>query len=153
MGPGAFILRSLVLAVALLVLVRLIGKRLVGEVSAIDLVAGVTIGTIAGATSITRTIPLWGGLLALAVWGAFEWVSASLSARLPTLEKLLSGRSTTLVRAGSVSRRGLRKAMLSESALRSMLRVRHAADLAEVEEASLEPSGKLGVIPRRQPQS
>ena len=70
-----FVVRSVVLALALLVLMRIVGKRLVGEVAAVDLVVGYTVGTIAGSTAISDKVPLWGGLLALLVWGLFEWVS------------------------------------------------------------------------------
>ncbi len=53
-----FVVRSVVLALALLVLMRIVGKRLVGEVAAVDLVVGITVGTIAGSTAISDKIPL-----------------------------------------------------------------------------------------------
>jgi uncharacterized membrane protein YcaP (DUF421 family) len=135
-----------VLAVALLVLARIFGKRLAGEVASVDIVVGVTVGTIAGSTSINDKVPLWAGLLALLVWGLFEWASVLAASRVAGLETLLSGRRTTLVVRGSIRSRALRRVMLSENALRSMLRSCRVKDLAEVEEASLEPSGKLSVI-------
>ncbi|MDA8346992.1 MAG: hypothetical protein M0Z66_16235 [Thermaerobacter sp.] len=60
MSAADVVVRSLVLSVALLVLNRIIGKRLVGEVSAVDLVVGATVGTIAGSTSVSTRVPLWG---------------------------------------------------------------------------------------------
>jgi uncharacterized membrane protein YcaP (DUF421 family) len=152
MSPIEFIGRSLVLAIALLVLMRVVGKRLVGEVTAVDLVTGVSVGTIAGSTAITAAIPLWGGLLALLSWGAFEWVSVYLASRSPWFEKMIAGKATALVEDGQIVPRNLRKAMLSENSLRSMLQDRQIGDLAQVKEAVLEPSGKLGVIKRRQPE-
>ena len=146
-----FALRSLVLAVALLTLVRVIGKRLVGEVAAVDLVVAITVGTIAGSTSISPKVPLWGGLLALGVWGAFEWLGAFASSRSPFWESLTSGRGTTLVQEGAVRPRGLRHAMVSENALRSMLRAHRVSSVDDVQEAVLEPSGKLGIVPRTKP--
>ena len=94
--------------------------------------------------------PLWGGLLALLVWGLFEWVSVFISSRSPGFESLVSGRSTTLVREGSVDEAALRRVMLSHAALRSMLRERTIHALSEVREAVLEPSGRLGVVRRKQ---
>ena len=145
-----FVVRSVVLALALLVLMRIVGKRLVGEVAAVDLVVGYTVGTIAGSTAISDKVPLWGGLLALLVWGLFEWVSVFISSRSPGFESLVSGRSTTLVREGSVDEAALRRVMLSHAALRSMLRERTIHALSEVREAVLEPSGRLGVVRRKQ---
>ena len=147
-----FVVRSVVLALALLVLMRIVGKRLVGEVAAVDLVVGITVGTIAGSTAISDKIPLWGGLLALLVWGLFEWVIVFISSRSPVFESLVSGRGTTLVREGSLDEAALRRVMLSHAALRSMLRERRRQDLSEVGEAVLEPSGRLGVV-RRKPSS
>ncbi len=152
MSAAEFIGRSLVLAVALLVLMRIVGKRLVGEVTAVDLVVGITVGTIAGSTAVSDKVPLWGGLLALLVWGAFEWVSVFLASRSPWFEQLVAGRSTPLVQEGQIELRNLRKAMMSESSLSSMLRVREVGNLADVKQAVLEPSGKLGVVKRRQPE-
>jgi len=151
MSPVEFVWRSVVLALALLVLVRLVGKRLVGEVAAVDLVVGITVGTIAGSTAISDRVPLWGGLLALLVWGVFEYLSAYLSSRSPLIEFLVSGKATQVVQGGSVRRRALSRAMVSENALRSMLRQRQIAEPSDVREAWLEPSGKLGVMPQPRP--
>jgi len=109
------------------------------------------VGTIAGSTSISPKVPLWGGLLALGVWGAFEWLGAFASSRSPFWESLTSGRGTTLVQEGAVRPRGLRHAMVSENALRSMLRAHRVSSVDDVQEAVLEPSGKLGIVPRAKP--
>ena len=58
MSQADFFGPSLVLTLALLLLLGVLGQRLVGEVAAVDLVAGVTIGTIAGSTSISDRILL-----------------------------------------------------------------------------------------------
>jgi len=140
-----YVARGAVLAVALLIVTRIAGKRFVGEISPVDVVVAISVGTIAGSSTITASVPLWAGLLALATWGAFEWVSVWLSSRHPSMERILIGSATTLAQDGEVRRSGLHSAMLSPETLASLLRARGVDDLSEVRAVYIEPSGKIGL--------
>jgi hypothetical protein len=90
-----FVWRSAILAVTLLVVTRLLGKRMVAELTPIDFVAGITVGTIAGSASITSNVPMWGGVLALAAWATFQAVNAGLAYRLPAYRRLAVGQGAS----------------------------------------------------------
>lgn len=143
------ILRGLVLAVFLLVVLRVIGKRLVAEVSPVDFVVALTVGTIAGSATITSTVPLRVGMLGIAVWAAFEWVNVHPAVAPPGWERLVSGRSLPLVEKGQVVKPSLRRALLSERNLFGLLAEKRVTELEVVDRAEFLPSGKLGLETRK----
>jgi uncharacterized membrane protein YcaP (DUF421 family) len=141
----AYLLRALIISVALLVFMRWAGKRTIGELTPVGFVTGITTGTIAGSATVSPTIPVWAGVLALAAWTAFEWINARLTMTSPGYRKLVNGHATTLVQDGRVSQSGLRSALMSRATLRSELRAQKIYHLSQVKRATLEPSGKIGL--------
>jgi uncharacterized membrane protein YcaP (DUF421 family) len=144
-----FVWRSAILAVTLLVVTRLLGKRMVAELTPIDFVAGITVGTIAGSASIASNVPIWGGVLALAAWATFQAVNAGLAYRLPAYRRLAVGQGVELVRQGQVIRQNLVRTNISPSTLRSELRAKKVSNIHEVRRLVLEPGGKLGLVLRK----
>lgn len=139
------ILRSLILAVVLLALTRIMGKRVVGQLSAIDFIAGITLGTIAGSVAVQPSISLWDGIWALATWSAFQLANAMLGMASTGYRNITSGKTTVLIKSGVFQPAGLRAVQMSETSVLSELRARGVHRLEEVECATLEPSGKMGL--------
>lgn len=142
---NSIILRSLILAVLLLALTRLMGKRVVGQLSAIDFIAGITLGTIAGSVAVQPSIPLWNGVLALLTWTAFQFANALLTRVSTAYQNITAGRTTILIESGQFQPAGLRTAQLSKTSVMSELRARSVQHLDDVVCATLEPSGKIGL--------
>lgn len=144
-----YILRGWTIAISLLILSHFMGKRIVGELSVVDFVVGITIGSIAGTVTLDPRVPIWAALLALLTWSVFQWFNIYIGRLSKTFRSIAGEEPTLLVENGTIRKEGLRKANMSEGTLFSELRAQQIADLAEVELATLEPSGKLGLKIRK----
>lgn len=140
------LLRALVLGVVLLAVTRLVGKRAVGTLTPISFIAGITMGTVAGSTLITSTIPLWVGVLGLSAWGFFVWANAALAYRFKSWRLAVEGHPTLLVDDGQPVEKGLDATQLNRSTVKSSLREHNLARFGEVKKARLETSGKISAI-------
>lgn len=137
--------RASVIYVFLLVVIRLLGKRTVGNFSAFDLIVALILSEIVDAP-IFGDVPMIQGLVAITVVAALHFGNELLSARSAAFDRLTSGRSTVLVRNGEIDRRALARERINEEELMSLLRMQSVDDLGDVREARLEPSGQLSVL-------
>jgi uncharacterized membrane protein YcaP (DUF421 family) len=141
-------IRSVILAAALIPALRLVGRRMLGQMSPLDAVAAFAVGTIAGSVSVNTDLPLLGGVLALGAWTLLIWVIGRLTASSAALGRFLYGPALVVVEGGRVDRDNLRKVALSEEALRALLLEQGVADRQEVAVAVLGATGRLGVLRR-----
>lgn len=143
-----YLLRILILGVVLLAMTRIIGKRAVGTMTPIGYISGITMGTIAGSSVITDTIPLWVGVLGLVGWGVFVWLNSFLAFQSPAYQKLVEGKPTPLIENGELRRRGMRYSLISMPTLESELHTHKIMRPSQVKSARLETSGKISAIPK-----
>lgn len=144
-----FLWRSLVMFLTIFIAIRVLGKRTMANLTPMDRVAGITFGTVAGSTAVTLKDPLYGGILVVAGFALISWVSGKLAVSVPSLRPLLMGKPRELVREGQVDAEALKKAGLSQEDLTMRLREVMIANAKEVQLATLETDGKVGVIPRK----
>ncbi len=140
-----YVLRGFSIAIALLVIAHFMGKRIVTQMSTVDFVVGITVGSIAAIATLDPEVPLWAGLLALATWAGFQWAYVKLEQHSPAFRSVLAETETILVQNGEILPSGLDKGNISQQILMSELRAQKITDLADVEMATLEPTGKIAV--------
>lgn len=142
---GEIILRTTVLFVFALVLIRTMGKRSLGQLSTFDFVIIIALGSAVGDPMFYDDVPLLYGMLVVTVVVALERLLALLTSRRPRLEKLVDSSPTILVRDGVVDYRALKGELMSPSELFQALRVNGVKQLDEVVLAVLEPSGHVSI--------
>src|SRR5690554_2766308 len=108
------VLRGAAVYVAVLVLVRLVGKRTVGQFTPFDLVLVVVLGESVGHALVGEDHSLSGGLILAATLLILNWGLGFLTARWPAFDRLAEGRPVLLARSGKLYRDVLRKQSLSE---------------------------------------
>ena len=131
-----------------LIAVRLVGRRVVGQWAALDIIGSIVIGS-TRRRALTGSAPLWGTLAATAVVLALHWLLAQAAARSRRLSRLIEGRPTDLARAGQPVLKALRRWSISEADVNEALRARGLSELAEVERLVLEPSGNISALRKR----
>ena len=141
--------RSLVIYAFLLVVVRLLGKRAVGNFSAFDLIVALILGEVVD-EPIYGDVPVIQALLAIAVVAFLHYVNSLLSFRSVTFDRLTGGVARVLVRNGEIDRDGLAMERVNEEELKALLRMQEVDELGEIKEARLEASGHLSVIKTEQ---
>lgn len=143
------ILRSLLLVFALFVLTRALGKKQLAEMNIFEYITGIVLGSIAAIFSFDLELKVTNGLLAMLVWFIIPFIVERISLKSKKFRNFVSGRTTILIEDGKVIQENLRKEALTLDELLSGLRTKDIFRVADVEFATLEPSGKLSVMPKR----
>ena len=139
--------RTIVLYLVLLAVIRLMGKRQVGQMEPSEFVVTMLVANLASIPMQDSGIPLYSGLLPiLTVLGA-ELVLATLSLRSIRLRKLLCGKPVILIENGNILQENLRKTRVTLDELTGHLRQKDVLDLKSVQYAILETNGELSVFP------
>lgn len=138
-------LRTTVLFLFALVLIRTMGKRSLGQLSTFDFVIIIALGSAVGDPMFYDDVPLLYGMLVVAVVVVMERALAFVTSRRPHVERFVDSTPTVLVRDGIVDYAALRSEMMSPSELFQALRVNGLKQLEDVVLAVLEPSGQVSI--------
>jgi uncharacterized membrane protein YcaP (DUF421 family) len=141
------IVRSTAIYLALLLVLRLFGKREVGQFTLIDLVL---ILLLANAVQPAMTGPdtsLTGGLVIIVTLVLVNRAIALARAKLPFVQRLVESAPTTLARDGSWIPGALEREELSEEDVTMALHEHGLTDVSEVKLAVLEGDGMISVVP------
>lgn len=133
----------------LLVMVRIMGKREIGQLSPFDLVVAITIGELA-AVALELESDLVKALVPIALIVLFELLLSYASLKSHVLRRLITGSPTVVIENGTILYENLRRNRYNMSDLLSQLREKDIFSPSEVEYAILEPSGRLSVLKKSQ---
>jgi len=149
MGEVAImVFRTVLLYFSVLTIIRVMGKREIGQLSPFDLVIAIMIAELAVIPMENVNIPISHGLIPMAVLLIMQVGLAFLCLKSPIIRDLLSGVPAIMVRNGQIVESELRKQRYSVDELLLQLREKGYTNPADVEFAILEASGTLSVIPR-----
>jgi uncharacterized membrane protein YcaP (DUF421 family) len=137
--------RASVIYFFLLVLIRMLGKRTVGNFTAFDLIVALILGELVDGP-IYGDVPLIQGLVALVVISGWAYLDEHLSYRFSVIDRLTGGSPTVLVRDGEIDWKGMAEERINEEELWSLLRLQQIEKLEDVKQATLETNGELSVI-------
>ncbi len=140
------IIRTLVVYFALVVSMRLMGKRQLSELELPELAIAVLIADLAAHPLQDIGIPLMNGLLPIVVLCCCELLISGAALRHAGLRTLLFGRPSFLIRRGKIDQKEMRRCRLNLEELYEELRAQNVTDAAHVEYAVLETDGTLSVI-------
>jgi uncharacterized membrane protein YcaP (DUF421 family) len=129
----------------LLLVVRLLGKREIGNTSAFDLIVALILGEVVDEI-IYGDVTMLQGVVAIVVVAIWHIVNSWASFKSQIIDKITGAPPTVLVRNGQIQRKNLAKERINEDELLSELRMMGVDDVKEVKQATLEPNGKVSVI-------
>lgn len=147
------LIRTVLIYVFLIVTMRFMGKRQLGELEITDLVTTFMISEIASLPLTDTNIPVHHALIPIISLAGLEVATSSFLLRYPLCKRLLTPRPTLLICHGSPDRRAMKRARLSCEELLSQLRLQGVIDLQTVEYAIMEPNGQISVIQQDTQQS
>ena len=138
------ILKTVALYIAMILAVRILGKRQIGQLEPSEFVVTMVIAELA--TLPMQGKPLTEGLLPMAVVLVLEMTCAFLSMRSIGFRKLLCGKPVILVENGRMLQDNMRKTRVTIDELSGHLREKDVLDLSTVRYAILETNGNLSVF-------
>ena len=142
------IFRTLLVYISLIIIMRLMGKRQIGELEVTDLVATLLLSEIASLPITDPNIPVLHAIVPMLVLLSLEVFSSYILLRAPKLKKILSATPTILIKEGILDQAALTSVRLSLEELMSEIRQQGFGNLAYVWYAILEKDGKLTILPR-----
>jgi uncharacterized membrane protein YcaP (DUF421 family) len=146
-SPWELVLRSVLIYVALLVALRIFGKREVGQVTLYDLVL---ILLVANAVQPAMTGPdnsLLGGLVIIAALVLLNFVVGQLD-RFGLFHRLLQPEPAIVVRDGQYLAGNMRREGVDREEVESAIREHGLEDVSQVQMAVLEPDGTISIVSR-----
>lgn len=143
-----FVLRAVAVYVVLLLLIRLSGKRTMGQFTPFDMLLIVLLGNAVQNSLLGEDVSLPGGLLLAAVLIAMNWCVAFVTSRSHRAERIVEGVPVVLARDGQLFRSVLKREMVSEDDFDEALRQNGQMTLTDVRIALLETNGTISVVAR-----
>jgi len=122
------------------------GKRSVGSFTAFDLLVALLVGDVVD-EAIYGDVTLAQGVTAIGSFMLLHILNAFLGSRSAFVERLTAGTPVVLIRDGQIDRRALRRELMHESELMTALRMEQVERLEDVQQAVLECSGEVSVLP------
>lgn len=139
--------RTIILYLILILVIRLMGKRQIGEMEASEFVVTMLVANLAAIPMQDGGIPLFSGLVPILTVLGVELVLSTLSLRSVRLRKLLCGKPVILIENGRILQENLRRTRVTLDELTGHLREKDVLDLRAVQYAILETNGNLSVFP------
>jgi uncharacterized membrane protein YcaP (DUF421 family) len=129
----------------LVVLTRILGRKLLAQITFFDFVTGITIGTISGAY-VVNEVKGSAVLLSPVILVLCTLILGYLTVKNLKIRKLVRGEPIVIIQNGKILEKNMYRSRYTLDALEMQLREKDVFNLNEVEFAVLEPDGKLSVL-------
>ena len=139
--------RTILFYVVLIAVIRLMGKRQVGQMEPSEFVVTMLVANLASIPLEETDLPMTAGLIPILTVLVLEFAFSALSLRSIFFRKLLCGKPVILIENGTILQENLRKTRVTLDELTGHLREKDVLDLSSVQYAILETNGNLSVFP------
>lgn len=139
-------IRAIILYIVVLVIMRLMGKREIGQLQPFELAIAIMIADLAAVPMSELGIPLTNGIIPiLALLVMYMFISA-LNMKSINFRKIISGQPSLLIYRGRIDEKVLKRERITINELQERLRGEDVFNLSDVEYAILETNGQVTVI-------
>lgn len=140
------LIRATALYLAIIILMRLMGKRQIGELQPSELVVTILLSEIASIPMQDNRVPILHSIVALFALVAYEILSSVIGLKSNKMRALIQGHPVIVIRDGEIDIKALRKLRMSVNDLMSLLRQKDVFDISVVSYAVFETNGKISVL-------
>lgn len=146
LGLAELVMRVLLIYLLLLIAMRIMGKREVGQLSNLDFVVAIVVAELATLPLTDRNLSLMHSVVPMLILTALQVIVSVVCLKSNRFRRLLYGTPDLLIASGKLQMKEMRKARYNIDDLMSQLRQKDVFDIAEVAYAVLETSGELTVL-------
>lgn len=146
-------IRAIILYIILILAIRLMGKRQIGELEPTEFVVAILLADLASIPMQDTSIPLLSGILPILTVLSIELILSVLSLRFRGVRKFLTGNPIMLIENGKILSHNLSKTRITIDELMQQLRRNGICDISTVQFAILEVDGQISTLlyPKHQP--
>ncbi len=131
----------------LFIVTKILGKKQIAELSFIDYVVGISIGSIAAEWSTETEVPFYHFLIAISIYCALSLILDIMERKRP-FRKFLKGEVLTIIEEGEFNYENLKKSKLDVEDVLGMAREKNFFDVNDIAFALFETTGKLSILPK-----
>ena len=144
------LVRAAILYVLIIIAVRVMGKRQIGELQPSELVITILISEIVAIPMQENGLPLINSIIPVFLLVAFEIIVSVLNMKSEKFRKILSGNPLIIIRDGRLDQKQMKRVRFTVDDLMESLRQKNIFDISEVQYAIVETNGTLTVLSKPQ---
>ena len=138
--------RSILIYIFVLIVMRLMGKREIGQLQPFELAIAIMIADLASIPMTDSGIPITNGIISILGLLLMHLVISFLNVKSIKAREIICGKPTILIYRGKIDEKALKKERFTINELEERLRGNNIFNLGDVEYAILETSGQVTVI-------
>lgn len=138
--------RSIVLYIIVLIVMRLMGKREIGQLQPFELAIAIMIADLAAVPMAETGIPISNGIIPILGLLVMHLIISFLNLKSMKIREILCGKPAILIYRGKIDEKALKKEKITINELQERLREKGIFTIGDVEYAILETSGEISVI-------
>lgn len=139
-------IRAIIIYVIVLIVMRLMGKREIGQLQPFELVISIMIADLASIPMADIGVPIFNGIVPILGLLCMHLVITVLNIKSVNIRKITCGKPTILMYRGKIDEEALKRERFTVSELQERLRVKDVFNLGDVEYAILETNGEISII-------
>lgn len=142
------VIRTLILYSTVVLSLRIMGKRQIGEMQPSELVVAIMISDLAAIPMQAIDLPLLAGIVPVLTLVITEVIMSYISLKSATIRRFITGEPSVVIYNGHINEKELKKLRFNMNDLLEELRANNFYDIADVAFAVLETNGKLSIVPK-----
>ncbi|MBM7646547.1 uncharacterized membrane protein YcaP (DUF421 family) [Scopulibacillus daqui] len=146
MGYIDILSRTIIIFITLFIWTRILGKKLISQMTVFDYVAGISLGALVGSSIMTPDLGVLKTMLSISLFAFLSFILGHAVMKHLIIRKVVNGEPTIVIRKGKILEDQLRKIKLNVNDLLMMLRKKDTFYIDEVDAAIVETDGTLSVL-------
>ena len=142
----SILIRTIIIYLVLSIMLKMMGKRQIGELEVNELVSTLLISEIASIPISDTATPLLPSILPILFIAALEVVISVVKNKYEPLKRLVEGTPVYIIYKGRLIQEALRENRISINELLSEMRAQGVGDISEIRYGILEQSGKVSLL-------
>lgn len=142
--------RAIIIYIAVILAVRVMGKRQIGELKPHELVMTVLVSQIATIPMEDNSMPLINSLIPLMTLVSLELFVSLLNMKNLSFRNLIQGKPIMIIRDGRIDQKQLKRLRFTIDDLIDSLREKDVFDINEVDFAVIETNGTISVLQKKE---
>lgn len=138
--------RTIILYILVLITMRLMGKREIGQLQPFELAIAIMIADVAAVPMADIGIPIFGGIIPILALLVMHLLLSLINLKSTWARRIICGKPSILIYRGKIDEKQLKKERFTINELEERIRGNNVASIKDVEYAILETSGQITVI-------
>lgn len=140
--------RAIILYILVLIVMRLMGKREIGQLQPFELAIAIMIADLATIPMTEIGVPITNGIIPILALLVMHLIISMLNIKSTKAREIICGKPSILIFRGKIDQDVMKKERFTINELEEKLRDNNIFNICDVEYAILETSGQISVIPK-----